>query len=158
MEFIYQSGNMICLHEKAEIAFLAEDVLINKKSIQFPWEYEIADVIVRVQEFDGIWMYAFRLWGLASGKNVAYLPQEIQEFHSDMTEFLGDIDILLIPPSKTLSQTLEALEPRMILLFWAGSQTTLQTLSGNSELLTKFKPKESDFQAERAPVFAFGQE
>lgn len=64
-----------------------------------------------------------------------------------LSEFLGDIDILLLPGAKDAGKTVEKLESRIVIPYGEARETLLHSLGQTLEAVRKFKPKDSDFEA-----------
>lgn len=99
-------------------------------------------------EVEGKQLFTLRV----EGKNIAYVPTDTLEVTEKVVDFLGNIDILILPGDKNATKIFENLEARMVVPYGEETPLFLSSLGQNIEMVDKYKTKEVDFEGE-ATVF-----
>ncbi len=80
---------------------------------------------------------------------MGYIPTALNDLSVECLDFLGDLDILIMPTSKSSVPLIEKIEPRMIVTY-GESAYELSTQMGISEApVQKYKLKEADLSLEK---------
>lgn len=87
---------------------------------------------------------------------MGYVGSVISEISSEMLDFLGDLDLLIVPGAKTLHPVIVKIEPRLLVAF--GPQSSeIGVLLGNAEMpLQKYKLKDADLSSDKTNVVLLG--
>lgn len=81
--------------------------------IECAGEYEKSGFLMYVREFENVRYFSFRVEGYWVGF-ISDIPTQIP---SDILDFLGQIDILVVPFSKSEQIFIEQIEPKIIISF-----------------------------------------
>lgn len=112
-------------------------VSIADYTIDFPWEYEKAGVLLEVLESQEKLFYSF----LIEGKVVVVIFDDNFEMKEEVMSFFWDVDILLIVGTKNAPKIVENIEARVVIPFGEGKDLFLHTLSQHKEEIEVFKLK-----------------
>jgi hypothetical protein len=107
-------------------------------------------------------MYAFskndeRLYHFRTeGYWIAYIPTLLNDISTDALDFLGGIDILVMPGAKSMQPTLEKVEPELLVTYGESATEIALALGSVSEVLAKYKLKDADLSAEKTTCIILG--
>lgn len=132
-------------HEKTPVSFGAP-IMIDDYEIDFPGEYEKSGIIAEVHEF-GENLTVTRL--TVGDRTVLFLPETIESMTSDMTEFAGNVDILLVPGKKELQKVIETIDARVVVPYGAGKSALFGAFGQSVEPQAKRSLKAADFDDEK---------
>lgn len=79
------------------------------------------------------------------------------ELSSEELNFLGDLDILIIPTSHASSALIEKMEPRMLLTFGNLVHEYAASLGNIEGAVQKYKLKEADLSVEKMGLVVMGE-
>ncbi len=127
--------------EKRIISLSPDAVVVDGLSLDMPGEYEKSEILASVSTFDGI--RVVRLF--VESRTIVYIPGETLELSKEVLDFLGAIDILILPGTKSAAKLSESLETRMIIPFGEGRSVFLQTLGQTVESVRRYRTKDADF-------------
>lgn len=149
MDITSRNNQIVITSDKKEIIFSSPtSIMLDGMTIDFFGEYEKSGFLATFHEVEGKPLFTLR----AEGKNIAYVPTDALEITEKVVDFLGNIDILILPGDKNATKIFENLEARMVVPYGEESPIFLSSLGQNIEMVEKFKTKESDFETE-ATVF-----
>jgi hypothetical protein len=97
-------------------------------------------------------LYHFR----TEGYWVAYIPQLLTDISTEALDFLGGIDILVMPGAKAMQLTLEKVEPELLVTYGELANEIALALGSTGEVLTKYKMKDSDLSMEKTTCVVMG--
>jgi hypothetical protein len=140
---IYLSSEELPLisFNKKEVILKAKSVVLDGMEIDVPGEYEKSEIGLHVAEFQEKPVFQLRI----EGTNIAFIPDETLEINEAVTEFLGNIDILIIPGTKASQKLYENLETSVVVPYGPMRGQFLNALGQAVDPIKKYKPKESDF-------------
>lgn len=145
MEIASKNNQIIITSDKKEVIFSSPtSIKLDGMVIDFPGEYEKSGFLVTFHEIQGKCLFTLRI----EGKNIAYVPTDTLEITEKVVDFLGNIDILILPGGKSATKIFENLETRMVIPYGSEAPLFLTTLGQNIEAVEKYKTKESDFETE----------
>ncbi len=145
MEITSKNDQIVITSDKKEITFSSPtSITLDGMVIDFPGEYEKSGFLVTFHEIQEKCLFTLRV----EGKNVAYVPTDTLEITEKVVDFLGNIDILILPGDKNATKIFENLETRMVIPYGPEAPLFLTTLGQNIEAVEKYKTKESDFEVE----------
>lgn len=145
MDITSRDNQIVITSEKKEIIFnTPKSIILDTMLIDFPGEYEKSGVLVTHHEIQGVSLFTLRV----EGKNVAYVPTDTLEITETVVDFLGNIDILILPGDKSATKIFENLEARMVIPYGEETPLFLSSLGQNIEMVEKHRTKEIDFESE----------
>ncbi len=149
MDITSRDNQIVITSDKKEIVFQSPNaIVLDGLVIDFFGEYEKSGFLATFHEVDGKNLFTLRV----EGKNIAYVPTDTLEITEKVVDFLGNIDILILPGDKNATKIFENLEARMVIPYGEEAPLFLSSLGQNIEMVDKFKTKETDFESE-ATVF-----
>lgn len=149
MDITSRNNRIVITSDKKEIVFSGPDsITLDGMSIDFFGEYEKSGFLATFHEVEGKPLFALRV----EGKNIAFVPTDTLEITEKVVDFLGNIDILILPGDKNATKIFENLEARMVVPYGEETPLFLSSLGQNIEAVEKYKTKEVDFEGE-ATVF-----
>jgi hypothetical protein len=153
MEFLYKNGTLSIDSDKKEIVLNTDCVILDWLMIEMAGEYEKWGFLAYAHEEIGNRIYQIRVeW-----ETLGYIPLMRADLSSVELDFLGDLDILVMPTAKSSVPLLEKIEPRMLITY-GESAHELATALGVSEPATlKYKVKEADMSLEKMGVVVMGE-
>lgn len=144
MEISLESNDRIRISSAGTDVLLGHDTFVlDGMTIDMPGEYEKAGILATVEKF-GEALFAHLM---VEGRSIAHVAAIVSEPDERLSEFLGDIDVLLLPGSKDAGKTVEKLESRIVIPYGELREQLLHSLGQAGEAIKKFKPKDSDFEA-----------
>jgi hypothetical protein len=72
-------------------------------------------------------------------------------------DFLGDLDILVMPTAKSSVPLLEKIEPRMLVTYGETAHELATAMGVSEPPVTKYKVKEADMSLEKMGVVVMGE-
>lgn len=149
MDITSRDNRIVITSDKKEIVFQdPSSIILDGMVIDFFGEYEKSGFLATFHEVEGKPLFTLRV----EGKNIAYVPTDTLEITEKVVDFLGNIDMLVLPGDKNATKIFENLEARMVVPYGEETPVFLSSLGQNIEMVEKFKTKESDFESE-ATVF-----
>jgi hypothetical protein len=153
MDITSRNNQIVITSDKKEIIFgTPTSITLDTMVIDFPGEYEKSGFLATHHEIQGVSLFTLRV----EGKNVAYVPTDTLEITEKVVDFLGNIDVLILPGDKNATKIFENLEARMVVPYGEETPIFLSSLGQNIDMVDKFKTKESDFEAEGAVFVRVG--
>jgi len=143
MEFRFVGGNLQFTHEKAPVIF-GDTVKVDGYDISFPGEYEKSGMIAEVREYGDSMVYRFTV----GGRTLFHLPESTESLTSDMTQFAGDVDILMVPGKKELQKVVESIDARVVIPYGSSKSALLGAFGQSIETEEKRVLKAADFDDE----------
>lgn len=124
MEFA-RKNNVICLDsEKKEILLSEEKVTLDSLDIELPGEYEKSGCLMYAFEQNDERLYHFRV----EGYWVAYIPALLSDITAEALDFLGSVDVLVMPGAKSMHGVVEKVEPRLLVTYGDTAQEIAHAL------------------------------
>lgn len=145
MEFSLKNNIIAISSEKKEITLSPEKVVLDGLDIEVAGEYEKSGFLLYAFTRDDEQLYHFRV----EGYWIAYVPTLITDISADALEFLGTVDVLVMPGAKAMNAVLEKIEPRLLVTYGDTSSEIATILCGMYEPANKYKLKESDLSSEK---------
>lgn len=152
MEIKLNGKNIFIDKRKARLTFDIETWIVNiansdtkeSRDITKPGEYEISNILVYVKIFSDKIAFSMTIeW-----KTVVILNTTDIIIDKALTDFVWNLDLLLLPAWKWANSIVEWLEPRIVLPFWEMVEDFYSRVSKTPDFIKKYKSKESDFQSE----------
>ena len=140
MDITSRDNQIVITSDKKEIVFKNSDsIILDGMMIDFHGEYEKSGFMTTFHEVEGKPLFSLRV----EGKNIAYIPTDTLEITENVVDFLGNIDILILPGNKNSTK---------VVPYGEETPLFLSSLGQNIEMVDKYKTKEIDFEGE-ATVF-----
>ena len=89
-------------------------------------------------------VYHFR----TEGHWIAYIPTLLSDISPDALDFLGTVDLLIMPGAKSMQSVLEKVEPRLLITY-GESAHEIATPLGATEAVSKYRLKEADLSSDK---------
>ena len=145
MEFINKNWNITITSDKKEIILTPDSVTLDGLSIEYPGEYEKSGCLMYAFSKNDEKLYHFR----TEGYWIAYIPKILTDISTEALDFLGGIDILVMPGAKIMQPTLEKVEPELLVTYGESATEIALALGSVSEILPKYKLKDADLSMEK---------
>jgi hypothetical protein len=117
MEFSYKNSTITISSDKKEIVLTPDSVILDGLAIELPGEYEKSSILMYAFNKNEERLYHFR----TEGYWIAYIPEILADISTEALDFLGGIDILIMPGAKTMQPTLEKVEPGLLVTYGEGA-------------------------------------
>lgn len=143
MEFSFEKWILSFVYEKAAVVF-AEPIRIDGYDIDYPWEYEKSGIIAEVRDYGDVQVTRFT----AGDKTILFLPDTIESMTSQMTQFAGDVDILIVPGRKELQKIIESIDARVVIPYGPTKSALFGVFGQNLEPESKKVLKAGDYDDE----------
>lgn len=152
MEFTFKNWNITILSDKKEIILTPTTVTLDGLDIELPGEYEKSGCLMYAFSKNDERLYHFR----TEGYWIAYIPTLINDISTEALDFLGGIDILVMPGAKSMQPTLEKVEPELLVTYGESATEIALALGSVSEVVAKYKLKDADLSAEKTTCVILG--
>lgn len=152
MEFTFKNWNITILSDKKEIILTPTTVTLDGLDIELPGEYEKSGCLMYAFSKNDERLYHFR----TEGYWIAYIPTLINDISTEALDFLGGIDILVMPGAKSMQPTLEKVEPELLVTYGESATEIALALGSVSEVVAKYKLKDADLSAEKTTCIILG--
>jgi hypothetical protein len=140
LDFYYKNNNLIIENSsKKQISFNIEtkNILLDWFDVSFPWEYEKSWILLEVKEY--LWNLYYNF--LNDWKHIVIITEDNFEIKEEISDFFGDVDILIIVWSKDATKIFENIEAKIVLPYWEAKDVFLNTLWQHIEELEVYKQK-----------------
>lgn len=97
-------------------------------------------------------LYHFR----TEGYWIAYIPQILTDISTEALDFLGGVDILVMPGAKIMQPALEKVEPELLITYGESAHEIALALGAITEVVTKYKLKDADLSMEKTACVILG--
>lgn len=152
MEFTIKNWGVTIVSDKKEIILTPEAVTLDGLDIELPGEYEKSGCLMYAFSKNDEKLYHFR----TEGYWIAYIPQILTDVSTEALDFLGGVDILVMPGAKIMQPTLEKVEPELLVTYGEWANEIALALGANGEVLTKYKLKDADLSMEKTACVILG--
>lgn len=153
MEFLLKNSILTIESEKKTIEFTPTDLILDGMPIEIAGEYEKWGFLLYVQSENGMNYYHFRV----EGYWVVYIPTLVTDISGDILEFLGNVDILVMPGARTMHAVLEKIEPRLLVTYGESAHDIALVLGAIEPAVTKYRVKEADLSSEKTGCVVMGE-
>lgn len=151
MDFRFHNNSVIIDSDKKEIKLLSSTVDLDGLIIEMAWEYEKSGCLMYAWQKNDEQLYHFRV----DGYWIAYVPMLLSDISPEALDFLGSVDVLVMPGAKSMQWVLEKIEPRMLVTYGELAHE-ISTPLGTIEMISKYKLKESDLSSEKTTCILLG--
>lgn len=151
MDFRFQNNTVTLDSDKKEIQLTPNTVILDGLDIALPGEYEKSGCLMYAWHKNDEKLYHFR----TEGYWIAYIPALISDISPEALDFLGSVDVLVMPGAKSMQGVLEKVEPRMFITYGELAHEVATPL-GAIEIVTKYKLKEADLSSEKTWCVVLG--
>lgn len=152
MEFTIKNGNITITSDKKEIILTPESVTLDGLAIELPGEYEKSGCLMYSFSKNDEKLYHFR----TEGYWIAYIPQILTDVSTEALDFLGGVDILVMPGAKIMQPTLEKVEPELLVTYGESAHEIALALWAVTEVVAKYKLKDADLSMEKTACVILG--
>lgn len=152
MEFTIKNGNITITSDKKEIILTPTSVTLDGLDIELPGEYEKSGCLMYAFSKNDEKLYHFR----TEGYWVAYIPELLTDISTDALDFLGGVDILVMPGAKSMQPTLEKVEPELLVTYGESAHEIALALGSTGETMSKYKMKDADLSMEKVTCVVMG--
>ena len=152
MEFTIKNWNITITSDKKEIVLTPESVTLDGLAIELPGEYEKSGCLMYAFSKNDEKLYHFR----TEGYWIAYIPQILTDISTEALDFLGGVDILVMPGAKVMQPALEKVEPELLITYGESAHEIALALGAITEVVTKYKLKDADLSMEKTACVILG--
>lgn len=153
MEFTLKNNTVTIDSEKKEISLSPESVILDTLPIELPGEYEKSGCLMYAFSRNDEKLYHFK----TEGYWVAYIPTLLADISPEALDFLGSIDVLVMPGAKSMQPVVEKVEPRLLVTYGDTAQEIGHVLGlADTTPLAKYKMKEADLSSEKTGCVILG--
>ncbi len=114
-----------------------KQVLLDSFDVSFPWEYEKSNILLEVKQYAWNLFYHF----LIDSKHLVIVSEDNFELKEEISDFFGDVDILIIVWTKDSCKIFENIEAKIVVPYWESKDLFLNTLGQHIEEIEKYKQK-----------------
>lgn len=151
MEFLYKNNTLTVESDKKVIQFLSNSIDIDGLTIDMAGEYEKGGFLAYSHEKNDLRIYQIRI----EGNSVGYIANSVNDLSAEELDFLGDLDILIMPTSKLSVPVIEKIEPRLVVTYGELAHELATHMGISESPVSKYKIKESDLSAEKTGCIVF---
>lgn len=144
MDFSFKNNEVHIDSDKKAIILSPEMVMLDGLSIEMAGEYEKSGCLMYVYDKNDERVYHFR----TEGYWVGYIPNILADISAEALDFLGTLDVLVMPGAKVMQAVVEKIEPRLLVTYGDLASEIGQVL-GAGESLPKYKMKDADLSSEK---------
>ncbi len=144
MDFTFKNNHVHIDSDKKEIILSEDGITLDGMAINMAGEYEKSGCLMYVYDKNDEKIYHFRTewyW-------VGYIPNILTDISAEALDFLGTLDVLVMPGAKTMQPVLEKIEPRLLVTYGETSHE-IATVLGGLEPVQKYRMKEADLSSEK---------
>ncbi len=153
MEFLYKNKALTIESEKKTIEFTQTHLILDGMPIEMAGEYEKWGFLLYVQSENGVMFHHFRV----EGYWVVYIPTLVMDISGDILEFLGNVDILVMPGARSMHAILEKIEPRLLITYGDSAHEIALVLGATEPAVTKYRVKEADLSSDKTGCVVMGE-
>lgn len=144
MEFVLKNNTVVINTDKKDIILSEKNISLDGLLIEVPGEYEKSGCLMYSYGKNDEQVYHFR----TEGHWIAYVPTLVTDISADALEFLGNVDVLVMPGAKSMQAVMEKIEPRLLVTY-GDTAHEIGLILAALEPTTKFKLKEADLSSEK---------
>lgn len=152
MEFSLKNWGVTIISDKKEIILTPESVTLDGLDIELPGEYEKSGCLMYAFSKNDEKLYHFR----TEGYWIAYIPQILTDVSTEALDFLGGVDILVMPGAKIMQPALEKVEPELLVTYGESASEIALALGTTGEVIAKYKLKDADLSMEKTACIILG--
>lgn len=153
MDFLYKNDTLSIDSEKKTIEFLPDAVNLDGITLEMPGEYEKGGFLAYAHTENEVLIFQIMI----EGYHVGYIPANLSDLSTESLDFLGDLDVLIMPTGKGSVGLIEKIEPRLVVTY-GESAHELATHMGISEPpVSKYRLKEADLSLDKAGCVVMGE-
>ena len=152
MEFSLKNWGVTIVSDKKEIILTPESVTLDGLDIELPGEYEKSGCLMYAFLKNDEKLYHFR----TEGYWIAYIPQILTDVSTEALDFLGGVDILVMPGAKVMQGALEKIEPELLVTYGETAREIALALGTTGEVVAKYKLKDADLSMEKTACVILG--
>ncbi len=153
MEFLLKNHTLTIESEKKSIELTPTSLILDGMVVDMAGEYEKWGFLLYVHSEGGQLYFHFRV----EGYWIAYIPTCLWEITGEILEFLGNIDVLVMPGAKSMIPVLEKIEPRMLITYGDLAHEVALTLAVNDVPTNKYKLKDADLSSDKIGCIVLGE-
>lgn len=153
MEFLLKNTLLSIESEKKTIELTPDALILDGMSVEMAGEYEKGGFLLYVQSENDVSYYHFRV----EGYWIVYIPTVVTDISGDILEFLGNIDVLVMPGARSIQALIEKLEPRLLVTYGEWAHEVALALGSSEPAVMKYKLKEADLSSEKTGCVVMGE-
>ena len=153
MDFLYKNNTLSIESEKKTIEFHSESINLDGLILEMAGEYEKWGFLAYCHDTADNRIYQLR----AEGYSIGYLPTIVADLTAPELDFLGDLDVLIMPTGKGSIALIEKIEPRMIVTYGETAHELATHMGISEPPVLKYRLKEADLSGERMGCVVMGE-
>jgi Beta-lactamase superfamily domain len=146
MDFFYKNKTLSIESDKKTIEFAPQALILDWLSLDMAGEYEKWGFLAYTHTEDETLIYHIT----AEGYKIWYVPTLVSDLSASTLEFLGDIDILVMPSAKGSVPVIEKIEPRLIVTYGETAHELATHMGISEPPMQKYRVKEADLSLDKA--------
>jgi len=127
LDIFYKKNDLVIeWQNKKWVTFNIEtnEVFLDWYNVTYPWEYEKSAILLEVKEYEKKLFYNF----LIEDKHMVIITEDKFEIKEEISDFIWDVDILIIIWSKEATKLFENIESKIVIPYGEAKDIFLQTL------------------------------
>ena len=153
MDFIYRNNTLSIESEKKTIEFHSDNINLDGLTLEMAGEYEKWGFLAYCHETADNRIYQLR----AEGYSIGYISSIVADLTPPELDFLGDLDVLIMPTGKGSIAFIEKIEPRMIVTYGETAHELATHMGISEPSVLKYRLKEADLSGERMGCVVMGE-
>ncbi len=153
MELLYKNNVLTIESEKKSIDCLPSSMMLDWLSLEMPWEYEKGGFLAYAHKEGDTLIFQVTI----EGYHVGYVPAILGDLSTPALDFLGDLDVLIMPSDKSSVSLIEKIEPRLVVTYGAGAHELATHMGISEPPVMKYKLKEADLSLDKAGCVVMGE-
>lgn len=143
MDFFLKNSQLVVVSEKKEI-LLGDSVFLDSMELSMPGEYEKSQMTAHVKKCGEGYMYLFHI----EGRRVGYISVLEWVTPEWALEIIGDLDVLVVPPTHALLSLIESVAPSIAITYFVEESPLGAAHASVFEGMKKYVLKEADMSAD----------
>jgi hypothetical protein len=153
MDFTTKNNILAIESEKKAISLQPDFVDIDGLKVEMAWEYEKSGFLAYAHEASDLRIYQMRI----EGYTVGFIPMSVSDLTPEQLDFLWDLDVLVMPTSKSTVPLLEKIEPSFLVTYGESAHELATALGVSEPHVLKYKLREVDLSGEKMWVVVMGE-
>ena len=153
MDFFYRNNTLTIESEKKIIECLPGRVNLDGLALEMAGEYEKWGFLAYTHEEDGSRIFQITI----EGYHVWYISEPLIDLSSAALDFLGDLDILVMPTGKGSVSLIEKIEPPLIVTYGETAHELATHMGISEPPVTKYRLRDADLSLDKAGCIVMGE-
>ena len=153
MDFFYKNNTLSIESDKKVIQCLPNQVNLDGLSLEMAGEYEKWGFLAYAYEENESRIFQITIeW-----YHVGYISETLTDLSSAALDFLGDLDILVMPTGKGSVALIEKIEPRLVVTYGEAAHELATHMGISEPPVAKYRLKDADLSLDKAGCVVMGE-